>query len=119
MYSIPGKPSRMLSMSVPEKASPRATPNPRPSSATKEDSIRKANRTCPFWKPRARIIPICWRLSTTASRDHAQSADADHQPQAHETPQEQKDDPARRVAVPDDLGSQLCLEAVLGEVLLQ
>src|SRR5215211_9009498 len=57
-------------------------------------------------------------LHHRASRDHAQSADADHQPQAHETPQEQKDDPARRVAVPDDLGSQLCLEAVLGEVLL-
>src|SRR5215208_2762508 len=58
-------------------------------------------------------------LHHRAGRDHAQSADADHQPQAHETPQEQKDGPARRVAVPDDLGSQLCLEAVLGEVLLQ
>src|SRR5829696_1511097 len=58
-------------------------------------------------------------LHHRAGRDHAQSADADHQPQGHETPQEQKDDPARRVAVPDDLGSQLCLEAVLGEVLLQ
>jgi hypothetical protein len=33
--------------------------------AMNEDSIRKTSHTCPLWKPRALIIPICCRLSTT------------------------------------------------------
>ena len=51
--------------------------------------------------------------------DDAQSADADHEPEAHETPQEDEDDPPRGVVVPDRLRRNLRLEATPGELSLR
>ena len=92
---MPGKPSRMLSMSVPEKPSPRATPTPMPEQGY-EGGLDQEHQ--PYLTPLEAQGPhhpdLLAPLDHRAGGDHAQSADADHEPEAHEAPQEQEDDPA-------------------------
>jgi hypothetical protein len=91
-----------------------------PSRATKDDSIRKASRTYPRWKPRALSIPIyCLLSNTERATITPRAAMPTSKPSPHEAHEQVVEEPLRRRTVFDLFLYGDGLEAVLGELFLQ